>query len=521
VRNAALALAAAALFGACWLIAYPDLPLLPNGDVYTSLGVARHLAEGRGLLNDTVYPLFTAYEWGQTMPQPLIHRPPGLAALLLPAYLAAGGDPVVTESLVRPLFLAFLAGAVFVGVLALARRDRLHTAPALLILLMVNPLLALGVRWGWGEIPAALLLMILWLMVRRRAPSRFSLVATLVFSVLCGMVALIRSDLLWVPVLWWVVTGLVARRRHWPALLGRTAVAAVAGVAVLLPWWLHVIHHAGSPLANPLTDAVQLDMREEWYDYPRLRGRDPIPLGENVQHNLGPALHKVASGVRSYVRTLGLWLPWYFWLTVLPLWAVAALQRTARGHPPLRSLGPPGLMWLTVALMVLQYAFFSPETRHLLPILPIVAWEGVLLADRWLQRPRDRRLRAAALAGLATAAVLLSPPNLGGEAGNVLTARALTGDVAAAAASARDLPPGPVFTDSAAVPWRLGRPAVWSPYDAGIEAEIRAAVPAMADAPWVRLPAISGGDIRDPSELWKIWPDTTRIAEPAPGDSGR
>ena len=72
----------------------PRLPQLPNGDVFTSLGVARHLAAGDGLINDTVYPLFTAYPWGQTMPQPLMHRPPGLAFLLLPAWWLSGGDPV-------------------------------------------------------------------------------------------------------------------------------------------------------------------------------------------------------------------------------------------------------------------------------------------------------------------------------------------------------------------------------------------------------------------------------------------
>ena len=105
MRAGALLLLATALFGLVWLAVHPPLPQLPNGDIYTSLGVARHLANGDGLLNDSVYPLFTAYPWGHVMPQPLIHRPPGLAVLLLPAWYLADGDPVRAEALVRPVMM--------------------------------------------------------------------------------------------------------------------------------------------------------------------------------------------------------------------------------------------------------------------------------------------------------------------------------------------------------------------------------------------------------------------------------
>jgi hypothetical protein len=137
---------------------------------------------------------------------------------------------------------------------------------------------------------------------------------------------------------------------------------------------------------------------------------------------------------------------------------------------------------------VLEYAFFSQETRHLLPLLPLFVWEGCVLASQAL-RPRLRRplLSGVALLALAAVAVTVTPPSLGGEAGNIAHARRSVDRVAEVTAAAADLPPGPVFSDNAIVPWRLDRSYLWNPFDAAIEAEIRQAVPALRDAPWVRL----------------------------------
>jgi hypothetical protein len=488
VRTGAIIALVSVLFGLIWLVAHPALPQLPNGDVFTSLGVARHLAAGDGLLNDTVYPLFTAYDWGRTMPQPLIHRPPGLAILLLPAWWLSGGDPAGAEALVQPVMVAVMVVMALVGLLGLRRQGHLAGSGAWLLLLIVNPLMALGVNWGWGEIPTALLLLVLWRMLRNRRPAAFSFGRTALFAAVCGLMAMVRSDLLWVPVLWWVLAALADRREQLGPAIRRTLVAAVVGVIVIAPWYAHVTRHAGAPLANPLVEAVQLDLSEEWYDYPLLRGRTPIPLADNLQQKPQAALLKTAVGVRVYLRTLGLWLPWLFWLVCTALWIERTRSRRRQGEPWLRAIGPPGHLALTVVLMVLQYSFFSHETRHLLPVLPVLAWEGVILADRRLGRlvPGAWR-RGALLALLAWFALRVTPPGLGGEGGNVATARELSGLVDRVTVRAAELPPGPVFTDNAVVPWRLGRPCVWSPYDATIEAEIRTAVPAMADAPWIRL----------------------------------
>jgi len=490
VRTAAATLVLALLFGAAWLAVHPPLPQLPTGDVYTSLSVARHLWRGEGLVNDTIYPLFTAYPWGRQIPQPLVHRPPGLAVLLSPAWLLADGDPVRTEALVRPVMAALLGLVALVGLVGLARQRCLHAGFAWLLLLLVNPLLGLAVLWGWGEVPSALFLLGLWLMLRRRHPADLSLPATAGYAVLAGLLALVRCDMLVIPVLWWVVSAAVDRRRRlWPV-VRRTALAAIVGVALLLPWWLHVARHLGSPFANPLTDAVQLDLREAWWDYPLLRSRTPVPLVENLQQKTGPALLKVAAGSRNYARTLGLWLPWLVWLVCCGLWGLRTWQRTRRGRDWVRAAGPPGLLALTLCLMVLQYAFFSPETRHMLPLLPVLAWEGVLLGDAWWRRVRWFRpawRRGAALAASAAVALLVTPPRLGGEWGNVDTARDLAPCVDALTAVAAAMPAGPVFSDTAVVPWRTDRAYVWKPFDAAVEAEIRAVMPVMRDAPYLRL----------------------------------
>jgi hypothetical protein len=487
VRTWGLLLVAAAVFVVVWLALHPALPQLPNGDVYTSLGVARHLANGNGLVNDSIYPLFTVYPWGQTAPQPLIHRPPGLAVLLLPAWYLAGGDPEGTEALVRPLMAVILGLGALLGLIMLQRLGQGHAGGALLLLLLVNPLLALAVHWGWSEIPCAVILMVLWFVMRRRQPADLPVIGAAGYALLSGALAMIRGDVLWVPVLWWFAVGLADRRRRWRAFLVRTVVAGVVGVATLLPWWLHVTGHSGTPLANPLTEAVQLDLSEEWWDYPLLRGRDPVPLAENLQENAVPAVKKIAVGLRGYARTLGAWLPWLAWMACVPLWLTQSWRRVGRGYRLDRAVGPVGLLMVTLALMAVQYAFFSPETRHMLPILIIVAWEFVRLMDLSLRRLPGRVARGAAMTAMAAVALLLSPPGLGGEQGNVETARELVAVVTEETARARQLPPGPVFSDNAVVPWRAARAYVWSPFDGEVEAQIRATVAGMADAPWVRI----------------------------------
>lgn len=497
MRAAAGSLAVGLLLAAIWLVIHPPLPQLPTGDVFTALATARHLSRGEGLLNDTVYPLFTTYSWGREIPQPLLHRGPGLAVLLLPAWRLSGHDPARAEELVRPVMLSLLGVLVILGAWHLGRLGCWPGAAAWALLVLLSPLLALAVNWGWSEVPAAALLLALWLERRRRSPSAVTPSAAAGYALLAALLALVRQDLLWVPICWWFAGALVDRRclesRHRARFWRRTALAAAIGVVALAPWWLHVARHTGSPLGNPLTDAVQLDLSQEWWQYPLLRGRTPLPLGQNLAENPGPALLKIRSGVRHYAESLGDWLPWLVWGVLIALWTAQLRRRRQRGHRLAAAAGPPALLAATLGLLVVQYAFFSPETRHLLPLLPLFAWETAKLADGALRRCLPLRLRhgswrSAILAAGVGAAALLTPPNLGGEDGNVAQALSSAARVTELITIAgADLPAGPLFSDTAIVPWRLDRPFVWSPFDAAVEDEIRQSLPALRDAPYLRL----------------------------------
>ena len=106
----------------------------------------------------------------------------------------------------------------------LARRVPLAIAPWLL-LVGTNPLLGFAVDWVFEELPAALLLLALWLRSRPDGPRA-------VDGLLAGLLGLLRLELLVVPLLWWgLAGGLRARRRGW-----LVAMAVTAGV--LLPWML-------------------------------------------------------------------------------------------------------------------------------------------------------------------------------------------------------------------------------------------------------------------------------------------
>lgn len=84
------------LFLVVWMAIYPTPPHMPTSDLFTHLSVTRHLVEGQGFRTDVVYPVSLAYDFATELPQPLIHRPPGYAVLLVGPYLLARG-PEMSE----------------------------------------------------------------------------------------------------------------------------------------------------------------------------------------------------------------------------------------------------------------------------------------------------------------------------------------------------------------------------------------------------------------------------------------
>ena len=470
----------AAAFVIGWLEVHARVPIPADADVFTHLTVARHLVHGDGFTNDVVYPLSVTFAWGRAVPQPLVDLQPAFAIALALPYLAAGEDPAATLAWVRWLGLGWLAIAATVGTLGLVRRGAMNATAAWLLLLVTSPLLALGVAWGWGEILVATLLLGLWVRWRDRdattTPGRRSLITD---GALAGLVAMVRLDLFWVPLLWW-------RGRPRPRQL---VWVAVGWLVIAAPWFVRTTRVAGTPLAGVLSQAVELDLRGEWWTYPTLRGLTPAPFLANLRAHRAEALVKVRHGARFFVETLGQWLPWLVWIAGAVLLGLRMRGSWRKGRARAVIREPGVTLVVTLAALIAMYALFSQEVRHLIVLVPVVGWEIALLAAHALPRSQGRAARMATLAALTVAALTLIPCGIGGEQKGLDDARREGPALAALVRQAQALPPGPVFTDNAAVLWLADRAGIWSPRDRDVEMAIRRTVPDMADAPWLRLDA--------------------------------
>jgi len=480
-------LAAALLFAAAWLLLHPAEPWPADADAYDHLAAARNLLRGDGLSNDLIYPVTLAWDWGRQLPQPMLQRPPGFTLLLTAPVAAAHGDPAAALPLVRWLQVLLITLTAAVGWRGLARRDASAGGPVFLVLLLASPLMALGVAWGWSEVPAGLLLLLLWLGLRPDHDPDRSRRRALLLGLAAGLLTLTRTELTWVPLLWWASRTVLRRRtprdlRDELLVLG---VAAAVWLVVTLPWWWHVTLVAGSPFFNPSAYALQLDLGEAWWEYPRLRGLEPLAPLDNLRENLGPALLKVRHGVRFFARTLHAWLPWPLWVGVA---MGLSLGVRRRGREAWTLVEPWGVLLGTLGGMVVLYGLTSQETRFLLTLAPVIAWEAALLGDRLLRRTSwPASARAAALAAPMAVAVVVWPGGTPGDHATLDAARREAPRAAALSAELAQGPPGPVFTDNAAVLWLSDRRGVWMPRDAQAEAEIRRLLPELGAAPWVRL----------------------------------
>jgi len=154
------------LFLAAWLPGHPARPLLPNADLYTHLSVARHLSQGEGFLNDVTYPLSFAYPFARSLPQPLINRQPGFSVLLTIPYQTAGQDTYQTLVHTRRMQIIILGLIVLLGIRELQRSGRERGVIVWFVILGSSPLLAFAVDWGFVELVAGGLLLIIWLRLR-------------------------------------------------------------------------------------------------------------------------------------------------------------------------------------------------------------------------------------------------------------------------------------------------------------------------------------------------------------------
>ncbi|MBA4378072.1 MAG: hypothetical protein C0395_05370 [Gemmatimonas sp.] len=275
------------------------------------------------------------------------------------------------------------------------------------------------------------------------------------------------------PWLWLLLTGCRGR-----ALLRTAAVWAL----LMAPWWLRNLVVTGQPFFALQAYAEHLKGTAELPGFAAYLRERPEWFGATLLRQPGVLLDKTGAGLVYFASRLDNWLPW----GLLVAGGAAALARRPGGRSPSR---PTLLLAGTLALLVVAYAPFSHDLRHLAVLLPAAAWELWLAIAERLSRSRPAAYpaaRAAILAAAGAVVLLLTPARLPGweRARDAAVADAAT--LPAAVARCRDLPPGPVLTDSAALLWRAGRAGVWWPAGAGDLDSLRRRHPWLADSPFVR-----------------------------------
>jgi hypothetical protein len=481
-----------------WPAVHGPRPLMPTDDLYTNLTVTRHLARGEGFRCDVAYPLSFAWPFARELPQPLLHRPPGWPLTLVLPYALARGDPDGTVRAVRGLQVALLALIAGAGTAAWWRRGRAGAAVGWLVPLLASPLIAFAVDWGQVELAVSALLLGLWLRHRDGAwaPKAGD-------GALLGGLALLRPELVWLPVAWW----LVRRRGTQPsaAIVRRDLLAAtLVFLALTGPWAVRNARLTGNPWFSLQTQAEMVKDTRTWPAYDVYRQLEPQPAWRALRDNPLPIARKTARGVRFFLRELPALAPWPL-LLALGLASVAA-ARAGRTGPTRRSgrgaaastaarrpsVAPAALALWSVAALGLFYAAFDHSLRHLTVLVPILAWEAApwlgewpwsLLPHRRTRRPSALWAGAGALA-LTAPLVLLTVREPTGWDQSTREAGAGKDRALQEAARLRAAPPGVVFCESSAAPWLADRPAVWSPLNDEVAAQISA---------WLQAAAITEG----------------------------
>ncbi len=481
---------AALLFLAVWIPTHPARPLLPTDDLYTHLSVARHLVQGDGFLTDVTYPLSFAFVFARELPQPLIHRQPGFAILLTAPYFAAKGNPHRTVDQVRHLQIILLGLMVMVGTAFFLRRDNWAAVVVWLVLLFANPLLVFAVDWGMVELVCSLLLLVIWLRMRDEAPGN----PDWIDGLLAGMLCMLRLDLFWVPILWWILLG-KSPRRNSPgpvALNRRLGLVALAWFLVITPWAIRNLQVTGQPAFSLQTYAEHVKDTRTWPGYTVYQQLEPQPFFETMTSDPVPVLRKVGRGMKFFYRDMHRLAPLLVlaglaigalaflavWLKILPAKAGRQSRGSMTGIPPTSESGPVALIVLTIVLLTIQYSFFDHSLRHLLVVLPMMLWEfSAWIGDTVRQVVHRSRITGGDRYGLlrilgsviflpaaaAMVIVLLFPCRLPGwefAAGEAISFAART---ERQIESTRRTPPGVLFVDTSVVPWFIDRPVVWSP----------------------------------------------------------
>ncbi len=461
--------AAVALLGA-WLIMHPPIAHHANSDLYGHLSVARHLVRGDGFVNDVVYPLSLAFPFAASVPQPMIHRPPGYPLLLTLPVVLAGDDPARAQRLAGYLTVLLLGGLAWLGVRFALQVGRGDVVVPWLVVLLINPLLHMTVGWAQVEIAVALLLMLLWIRLQDQARTITTRCAIL-DGLLAGGVALLRADLFWLPWLWLVWRG---QRRGQPLII-----AMICWAAVLAPWWIRNALLTGDPFFTLQAHGEQLKETVLWPGYAIYVSLSPESFWHTLIHDPGLILRKMISGLRYYITRLDGWLPVSLWVSG-GFAAVLGLRAHRNRRNPLLVLG------VSLALLTLAYSPLSHTLRYMAVILPVLSLELWSATAARLEHNRlGRAGRYLSLVVLTAACVWILPAAMPGWERARDHAAASAKTLPDALTRLADTPSGPVFTDSAALLWYGDRSGVWLHENSETKAEIRTLIPDMKKAPTV------------------------------------
>jgi len=443
------AVIATLLFMAAWLPWHPARPVLPTADLYTHLSVARHLVRGEGFRNDVTYPLSFAFPFARQLPQPLINRQPGYAILLTVPYVTAGRDVEMTLVHARQLQLLIMGLIILLGIRALQHQGRVVGVLPWFVLLGSSTLWAYAIAWSFVEITVGALLLLLWLRARHQ-PARGP---DLVSGLLWGGLVLFRLDLIWLPPFWWlfqfcsleVSTG--GRRAY----LRKVVLASIVALAMMSPWLIRNVRLTGQPFFTLQSQAELVKDTRTWPGYQVYRQLKPQPMVSVLRDDPVPVLRKAARGLKFYWRDSRRFFPPLLLVGFVIVTGMAMRRRRSPdGGRSCDELAAPAVAFLTFLTLCIQYSFFDHSLRHLLVVLPILAWEVGHCAGR------DWRL-----AVVASLTVFLPWANLPGWEQAARTAEKVAQERPWLENSGFEHSHEIYFFDYSAGPWYLDQPGVW------------------------------------------------------------
>jgi len=362
-------LSAAAVFGVALLVrlwAAAQVPFAIPEDTTYYWGVARNLAEGRGLVTDAIWSFATEARdsdtgtYGFFFPRPAFEIWLPLPSLLgLVPMLSSGSTAYGVTLPVAAVIGAFvpvvawrIAADVADERVLVAERSRTLALGAGLVAAIALPLVLPSIHLDSTNPFALPALVACLLMVRlvRRPPQRLFDARLVGLGLAIGVAGLARNEAAWVGLTWALVAAWSLRGRDgrgWRGVVTAVAVPGLIAVAVMAPWLVRNWLTFGSPLpGQAITNAWAITGHEifAW--------QDPATASEYLA--LGPAAwleHRVGGFLHNLVAVL--------LLPGAPLAVVGliALPWAAR----LRSLRP--LLVLALLTFAITTLLFPVQTR--------------------------------------------------------------------------------------------------------------------------------------------------------------